>query len=92
VRSRLQEKWIVLSKDAIKFGADFLLYKESDVHSTAAVYVDYENNMNLLEAQRFSRICESVKKKAVVARKKQGEGRDGIEFIEISRGIDSSSL
>jgi len=83
--------WLVTSKDAIKFGADFLLYTPPDsvsektvsVHSVSAVVIIDEAELTFLEAQRFSRICEVVRKRAIFA----VCGKDGIRYVQVDRWI-----
>jgi tRNA splicing endonuclease len=85
VRQELTEAgWMVTSKDAIKFGADFLLYKGDAAHSIMAVCVLEDGKLTGLDAQAFSRLCESVNKRALFVRRLEGQP-DVLEYIEVSR-------
>ena len=88
VRQVLQEAgWLVTSKDAIKFGADYLLYSKNKIHSEFAVSIVEEENCQLLNLQRFARLCESVHKRALfVILKRHEDGHLAIsEYAEVSR-------
>lgn len=82
VRQELKEAgWLVTSKDAVKFGADFLLYRPPAPHSIGAVFIS--DNLTALEAQRVSRLCESVGKIGIFA--VPSEGR--IHYVQAQRWI-----
>ena len=84
VRQELKEAgWIVTSKDALKFGADFLLYHPPHPHSVAAVIVARPEELTYLEAQRFSRVCEAVNKKAIFA----VSAENGIKYVRPDRWV-----
>ena len=84
VRQELSEAgWKVTSKDAIKFGADFLLYAPGKSHSVMAVSILENGKLTGLEAQGFSRLCESVNKRAMFVR--QREGKETLDYIEVKR-------
>ncbi len=83
VRLALEERgWLVSRKDAIRFGCDFLLYDDKSTHSLVAVYVKGDAPFSLLEAKRFSRLCESVQKRAIVA---EVLPAGSVKFVEIKR-------
>ncbi|CZU00236.1 tRNA-intron endonuclease [Plasmodium falciparum Santa Lucia] len=56
--------------DGFKYGADFVLYKNNvdEEHGFALVFIKEENIcLNEKEKNIIVRICESVKKKAIIA-------------------------
>ena len=82
VRQELQEGgWLVTSKDAVKFGADFLLYRPPEVHAVACIFIC--DDLTGLEAQRLSRLCESVGKIGIVAISSEGR----IRYVQVERWI-----
>lgn len=90
VRQELRDVgWLVTSKDALKFGAHFLLYRPPTPHSIVAVLIfeDVEE-FTFLEAQRFSRLCETVGKTALVIVPKD----EGLRYISIDRWTPHISL
>ena len=91
VRQELTDAgWLVTSKDAIKFGAHFLLYKNSSTHSVAAVLICLnQQETNYLLAQRFSRLCESVGKTAILVVPENESPR--LKYIKVERWIPNPS-
>ena len=79
VRQELRDAgWLVTSRDALKFGAHFLLYRPPEPHSVAAVVICAEPaELTFIEAQRFSRLCEAVGKSAIFAVHADGAFRYG---------------
>ncbi|SBT80396.1 tRNA intron endonuclease, putative [Plasmodium malariae] len=84
VFSDLSKHFIVL--DGIKYGADFVLYKDTTdhEHGFALIFIKEENTtLNHKEKIIISRICESVKKKGIIAY--FNENTNTVRYEEILR-------
>jgi tRNA splicing endonuclease len=67
---------MISRKDAVRFGGDSLVYEV--VHSSIVIREEEGGErMNWLEGQRWTRLCEAVKKRGVLKR--------GDEYVEIRR-------
>ncbi|SOV19494.1 tRNA intron endonuclease, putative [Plasmodium sp. DRC-Itaito] len=84
VFNELNKLFIVV--DGFKYGADFVLYKNNvhEEHGFALVFIKEENTcLNEKEKNIIVRICESVKKKAIIAF--INEDNETIRYEEVVR-------